>query len=346
MGHMNILPLNWIKFFHSASFQAETKQKLYKYITELSPNTTLSIEEVSRHIGVTNEIALDIINSLIKENLLSLQFSCPECKDDIIFDNNQIITCSNCDTEINVFTQPIATINTDASLVYSMRDRIDDASYETNAKLIDKVGKERGYLYYLLTDITDSQTVQKDNPDKYSLNLFQLWSDFWPEVMHISRKPSLQLYAKGDAVAWVFNDKDDLLNTISALAIYLCKNPITKVTVYASKIILPPNIKIAFMRSLDKKWDFNSPAVTDFYRKADFKPEIWKKIDNYVLKYCLFDCLSEIVIDSNLSFLRNGEVIDYFVEAKHQNNYKGKCLVGYCNEETMNTPKEPPNAQK
>ena len=341
---MNILPLSWIEFFHSAQFQTATMQKLFKYITERSPNTIISVEEVSSKIGVTNELAINIIDSLIKSNILSYKMLCPECHENIIFTNKQIIICDNCDTEINLFAEPIAIINTESSLVYLMKESIAEKSYETNAELIEKIGKERGYLYYLLTDIMDSQIKQRDNPDMYSLSLFQLWSDFWPEVMHISRKSSLQLYAKGDAVAWVFNDKEDLLKTINTLALYLCENPITKISIYASKIILPQNINIRFMRGLDKKWDLNSPSVTDFYRKTSYKPDIWKRTDEYVLKYCLFDCLAEITIDDIYYFLRNGEKADYSINGKHNYPYKGKCLAGFCNADTMRISKEPSHA--
>ncbi|MCL2721351.1 MAG: hypothetical protein FWD47_08445 [Treponema sp.] len=341
---MNTLPLNWIEFFHSAQFQTEIMQKLYKFITELSPNTTISTEEISSNIGVTNEIALNIINSLIKSNLLSSKLLCPECHENIYFSSKQIITCDNCDTEINIFVEPMAIINTDASLVHLMKESIDDKSYEVNAKLIEKIGKERGYLYYLLTDITDSQLKQNDNPDMYSLNLFQLWSDFWPEVMHISRKSSLQLYAKGDAVAWVFNEKEDLLKTINALTLYLCENPITNISVYASKILLPPNIKITLMRSLDKKWDLNTPSVTDFYRKTAFKPVIWERTNDYILKYCLFDCLEKNIIDNTYCFLKNGEKENYYIEGKHNYSYKGECFAGYCNANTMKILQKSPHA--
>lgn len=341
---MNILSLNWIKFFHSTQFQVETMQKLYKYVTELSPNTSISVEEISSNVGVTNEMALNIINSLIESNLFSLKLICPECHENITFSNIQIILCDNCNAEINIYTQPMAIINADASLVYMLKENMDEISYETNAKLIEKIGKERGFLYYLLTDIMDSQIRQEENPDQYSLNLFQLWSDFWPEVMHISRKSSLQLYAKGDAVAWVFNDKEDLLKTINALALYLCENPITKVSVYASKILLPPNIKITFMRSLDKKWDLNSPSVTDFYRRTNFKPKIWDKTNDYVLRYCILNYLEDFIIDNSYSFLNNGEKEDYCIDGKHEYNYIGKCFAGFCNKGIMNINKEPPHA--
>ena len=341
---MNILPLNWIKFFHNAQFPIETMQKLYEYITRLSPNTMLTVEEVSQNIKITNEMAVNMINSLMDSKLLSLNFLCPECNEKIAFTDKKIIVCTNCSAEVNAFELPMAIINKEASLVYLIKDKINDISYETNARLIDKIGKERGYLYYLLTDIKDSQIIQENNPDMYSLSLFQLWSDFWPEVMHISRKSSLQLYSKGDAVAWVFNDKEDLLKTIFALAHYLYENPITKISIYASKIILPPNIKITFMRSLDNKWDLNTPSVTDFYRKTDVKLSIWEKTTNYVLKYCLFDCLADDALNNSSKFFTNGEISDYFVKDKHNNIFKGKCFAGFCNSENINSTQEPPHA--
>jgi hypothetical protein len=162
--------------------------------------------------------------------------------------------------------------------------------------------------------------------------------------MRLSKKSSLQLYAKGDAVAWVFYDKEDMLKTINALALYLCIKPIQKISVYASKILLPPNIKITFMRSLDKKWDLNTPSVTEFYRKANFIPDIWKKTNDYILKYCLFDSLTEFTIDDSLDFWKNGEITDYCIEDKHNNIFKGKCFAGFCSVQAMNIQKEPPHA--
>ena len=332
---MSILQLNWIKFFHNSQFQYETMQLVYNYISGLSQNTYITIEDICRNTSSSSDKAIEIIKTLVESDLLTSYLICPECKNKIELIDEQIIHCEHCDTEINLFILPIARINEMASNVIYNKDIIDDNSYETNANILKNWGKENGYLYYLLTDIKSSQLQQDENPNQYSLNLIQLWSDFWPKVMHIFKKASLQLYAKGDAVAWVFIDKNDIFNTIKELAFYLYKNPITKISVYASKIELPKYLEIAFIRSLDKKWDLNTPSVTKLYRKAEYKPDVWKEIDNYILKYWFFD---EIACNNNelpVEFLKNGKFVSYNFIDKHNMQYSGNCYAGYFNEEMM-----------
>jgi len=341
---MNKLPLNWINFFRNTQLQPEAMQKIYYYISMLSAGTFITIEEITRQVSISNEKAIDIVLALKKSNLVTIDLKCPECNENIEIPKEFIIDCKYCENEINILTLPIAKINYEASLVSIFLNEIDEDSYETNARILERIGKEKGILYYLITDIKSSQIQQEDNPTTYSLILNQLWSEFWPQVIHIAKKASLPLLAKGDAVSWVFIDKEDMINTIKELGIYLCNNHLTRLSVYGSEIPIPSHLEILFMRSLDKKWDLNTPSITKLYRKAEYKKDIWESIDDYVLKFWLFDEIAEFVENSHYFFLKNGKIIEYDFNDKHNLPYKGKCFTGYVNAKIMNIDKEPPHA--
>jgi hypothetical protein len=338
------LPLNWINFFHNTQLQNEAMQKIFNYISMLSAGTFITIEEITRQASIPNMKAIETILSLEKSNLITINLKCPECNENIEILNELIIDCKYCENEINILTLPIARINYEASLVNIFLNEIDENCYETNARILERIGKEKGILYYLITDIKSSQIQQEDNPIAYSLILNQLWSEFWPQVMHIAKKASLPLLAKGDAVSWVFIDKEDMLNTIKELGLYLSNNHLTKLSVYGSEIPIPSHLEILFMRSLDKKWDLNTPTITKLYRKAEYKQDIWENIDDYVLKFWLFDEIAEFVENSHYCFLKNGKIIEYNFIDKHNFTYKGKCFTGYINAKIINIDKEPPHA--
>jgi len=310
----------------------------------LSAGTFITIEEITRQASISNDKAIEALLALEKSKLITIELKCPECNENIEMSNELLIDCKYCENEVNILTLHIAKINYEASLVSIFLNEIDDNSYETNARILEKTGKEKGVLYYLITDIKNSQLQQDDKPNSYSLILNQLWSDFWPQVMHIAKKASLPLLAKGDAVSWVFIDKEDMLNTIKELGLYLCNNHLTRLSVYGSDIPIPSHLGIPFMRSLDKKWDLNTPSITKLYRKANCKPDIWENIDDYVLKFWLFDEIAEFVAKSNYNFLENGKLIEYNSMDKHNSIYKGKCFAGYVNAKTMNFIKETPHA--
>jgi hypothetical protein len=342
---MSILKLNWIKYFHNTQISPEVMQKTFNFISELSPGIAVSIEDISINTSSSTDVAIMIIKSLVNLDLLTLSLKCPVCKEKITLVDELIISCAYCDTEINMFTLPMAIVNLEASLTYLLKNKIDDNSYETNAEILSRLSRENGILYYLITDIVDSQTQQKVEPNKYLIILDNLWEDLWPRVFHVVKKASLPLLARGDAVSWIFASMEDLLSTIEEIYLYLYTNPITKLSIYGSKLSIPNHIKAPFMRSLDKKWDLNTPSVTDLYRKTNFKPGIWEETDNYIIKYCLFDELAKEQINTDeFSFIKNSILIDYSVPSKHNNSYKGKCLAGYCNAEVINTRKEPPHA--
>jgi hypothetical protein len=319
-------------------------QNIYDYISMLSSGTFITIEEITRRASIPNMKAIETLLSLEKSNLVSIDLKCPECNEKIEIINDLIINCKYCENEINILTLPIAKINYEASLVNMFFNEIDDNSYETNARILQRTSKEIGVLYYLITDIKSSQLQQDDDPNSYSLILNQLWSDFWPQVLHIAKKASLPLLAKGDAVSWVFIDKEDMLNTIKELGIYLCNNPLTKLSVYGSEISIHKHINIPFMRSLDKKWDINAPSITKLYRKAEYKQDIWENIDDYVLKFWLYDDIAKYVANSNYHFLENAKLIEYNFNDKHNYPYKGICFTGYINAKVMNFNKEPSHA--
>jgi hypothetical protein len=266
--------------------------------------------------------------------------TCPNCGKNINFGDNLIMTCDSCEQEINISLLPIAKITREASLIELFREKYDDNSYEINAELVLKLGTANNRLYYLITDIEDSQTKQRTDPNQYSSVLSQLWSGLWYKVLHNTKKASLPLLANGDAVSWVFVDREDLLNAIREIVLFLNDNFITRMTVYAGDIFIPNTIKNPLMRSIDKKWDLNTPSVTDLYRKAEFKPAVWKISDEYLIKYCLFDALSEIVVDNKFDFLKNGILEKYSVEDKHHNIFKGNCFAGYCNKKSEKWRKE------
>ena len=341
---MNMLKLNWIKFFHNSHISAEIMQKVFNYISELSPGIFITVEEISCTTSTSSDESIVIIKSLIESNLLALDLRCPVCNEHINLSDELITNCSYCDTEINIYTIPIATINFEASLVYLLKSKIDDYSYETNAEILSKLGRENGTLYYLITDIVDSQTQQKVEPNKYLIILDQLWEDLWPRVFHIAKKASLPLLVRGDSVSWVFAEKEDFLNTIEEIYLFLYSNPLTKLSIFGSKLNIPSHIKSPFMRSLDKKWDLNTPSVTDLYRKTSFKPHIWDESNNYIMKYCLFDELTKEQINNDeYSFIKNCVLIDYEIPSKHDNIYTGKCLAGYCNTKPIEINQEPPH---
>lgn len=328
---MNMLKLNWIKFFHNSHTSVEIMQKLYNYISELSPGIYITIEDISSNTLTSSNDAIMIIKSLIESNLLILDLKCPVCNEHIELSDELLSNCIYCETEININTLPIAIVSLEASLVNILKNKINEKSYETNAELLSKLVKENGILYYLITDIVDSQILQKTEPNHYSMILEKLWIDLWPRILYIVKKVSLPLLARGDAVSWVFANKDDLLNAIEEIYNYLNLNPIAKLSIYGSELIIPNDIKNPFMRSLDMKWDLNTPSVTDLYRKSTFKPSIWEDSNSYVLKYCLFDELAKEHIDSDdFSFIKNCVLIDYKTSDKHDNIYTGKCLAGYC----------------
>jgi hypothetical protein len=305
-------------------------QNIFNCISSFSPGIYLAIEDCNKYLLTSSEISLNIIKSLDEAGLCTIDLICPSCGDSISIDNSLITICESCEQEINISMLPIAKITKEASLIDLFREKYDDNSYEVNAELVLKSGKENNRLYYLITDIEDSQTRQKTDPNQYSSVLAQLWSGPWQNVLHSTNKASLPLLARGDAVSWVFVDREDLLNSIREVALFLNDNPITRITVYAGDISIPCTIKNPLMRSIDKKWDLNTPSVTDLYRKAEFKPVIWKISGEYLIKYCLFDALSEIVTDNTFDFLKGGTLEKYSVDDKHNNHYEGNCFAGYC----------------
>ena len=340
---MNILTLNWIKFFRSVQFQPEIIQKTFEYISELSPNTFITIESISRHTLTTSNEAIKLLRILTEANLLKISSRCPECGKKINISTELIIECKYCETDINIVTLPVALINSEASLVHLFKDKIDDNRYETNASIVSSKIKGSEYLYYLITDIENSQTQQKLEPNKYLSVLDQLWTNLWPKVMRSTKKASLPLLSRGDSVSWIFTDKEDIFNCIEEIVVFLCKNQIAKLTIYGSDVCIASTIREPFMRSLDRKWDLNTPTITDLYRKTNFIPTVWKKSTDHVVKYCLFDGLTKIPDSNTFSFLRNGVINKYNVIDKHKNHYDGKCYAGYCNAKTIIN-QEPPHA--
>jgi len=328
---MITLPLNWIKFFHNAKFQYETMQKLFKYISVQSPGIYFSIEDISRQFSVNSNVSFEIINTLIEAGILILDSKCPECNNKIDITSEQIIECENCENEINIFTLPIAKINEGASLVDLFKDIIIDKNYELNASIVSSKIRENDYFYYLISDIESSQTQQREDPNNYLTILDKLWCDLWPNVMRSSRKASLPLLARGDAVSWIFSDKEDIYYAIEEIVLFLTKKQITKLTIYGGDVFTNNSIKEPFRRSIDRKWDLNTPSITDLYRKTNYIPKIWLKADDHVVKYCLFDGLSNIPQNNNFSFLKNGIEEKYDVTDKHKNHYEGICFAGYCN---------------
>jgi hypothetical protein len=327
---MSILTLNWIKFFHKAHFSYELMQNIFNCVSKFSPETHLAIEDCNKYLLTSSEVSLNIIKSLEEAGLCMINPICPYCGEIINIDNALIMTCESCEQEINISMLPIAKITKEASLIDLFKEKYDDAGYEINAELVLNLGTANKCLYYLITDIEDSQTRQEADPNQYSSILSQLWSGPWHKVLHGTRKASLPLLARGDAVSWVFVDWEDLLNAIREIVLFLNDNFITRITAYAGDISIPNAIKNPLMRSIDKKWDLNTPSVTDLYRKAEFKPPVWKVSDDYLLKYCLFDTLSEIVVDNTVDFFKNGVLEKYSVDDKHHNHYEGNCFVGCC----------------
>lgn len=327
---MSILTLNWIKFFHKSQFSYELMQNIFNCISNFSPETYLAIEDCNKYLLTPSEVSFKIIKSLEEAGLCMINPICPNCGESINMGNSLITTCGSCEQEINFSILPIAKITKEASLINLFKEKYDNDSYEINAELVLKLGIANNCLYYLITDIEDSQTRQKTDPNLYSSILSQLWSGLWYKVLHSTKKASLPLLANGDAVSWVFVDREDLLNAIREIVLFLNDNFITRMTVYAGDISMPFTIKNPLMRNIEKKWDLNTPSVTDLYRKAEFKPVIWKFSNDYLVKYCLFDALSEIAIDNIFDFLNNGSLEKYSVDDKHHNHYEGNCFAGHC----------------
>lgn len=327
---MNGLTQNWISFFHESTLPIELLYDSYRYLSSFTANNYFSIEELARQFSIDRSTVIALIKDLEKANICVQKLQCPYCNGTLDLIEGPIVNCKACGNDISVDTIDFAFIVDNASVKNFIQKKYEDEVYELNAEILSTKGKSSRKLFYLITDIEDSQTKQRTDPNAYSYVLNKLWTVVWPAVFRVSKRASLPLLARGDAVSIVFSDPEDMFCTVSGIGEILQSERITELTIYGSEIRIGEGEKIPFMRSIDKKWDLNTPSVTDLYRKASFKPKIWELAADYVIKYCFLDEIS--LITKNYDFFRSNinAIEDYNITDKHSNKYNGKAFCGYC----------------
>jgi len=316
---------NWINFFRNCDVSSDKLEQVYLFISQFTSSVSLKATDISLSIQLTDYELENILTKLEESGIIQINVICPFCKKNLIVNEYHILTCPDCDSEINIKELPSITLKKDVSQENYLKKRILEETYELNAKMLFSSGISEGYLYYIATDIENSQLIQKEQPDEYLKILDSLWHTVWADVFRQSYSAYLPVLARGDAVSIVYSSASDAINTIFRIAEQKVE---TKVSLFINKILFKKKDMSAFMRSLDGKWDLNLDAVTDLYRIShNVKPSTWLESNNYFVKFAILDDM----IEESLKYLTikyNEE--EYKFKDKHCNDYRGKLIAGVC----------------
>ncbi len=314
---------NWINFFRKCDVSSDKLEQVYLFLSQFTSSVLLKVSDISLSIQLTNFELKNILINLEESGIIQVNMVCPFCNNDLILNDYNIIVCPNCNSEINIKELLSITLKKDVTQENYLKKKIIEETYELNAKMLFSSGISEGYLYYIATDIENSQLIQKEKPDEYLKILDSLWHTVWTDVFRQSYSAYLPVLARGDAVSIVYSSASDAINTIFRIAEQKVE---TKISLFITKIIFKKKDMSAFMRSLDGKWDLNLDAVTDLYRIShNVKPATWSESNNYFVKYAIID---DMIEESTRYLTNNYHEEKYQFNDKHCNDYHGKLIAG------------------
>ena len=330
---------NWINYFRISSLENGNVEKLFSFLGEYTPGHLFTRNRITAIFENTEVDSNELFKSLIESKILDVdQRACPICheKFDVDF-TEHLITCSNCASEINIGELPLLRLLDNGK---NSGLKSSAAHYRNSAQLVIKNAMEKGYVYYLKTDIESSTALQSDaDPDLYNSLHGKLISNIWPRVYRVCEKGYLTVFSQGDAVYIILLSLEDAINSILTLGNLLHEIPKIKVSAFLGKIHIKGNIVEKFKTNILGTWDFNDYSVTYFHRITDglAKKDIWHKLEqenNYRIKFAFVDELTDEV-NSYINSWSTSEkkhpvcttVLDEEFPDKHEINYKSKYIA-------------------
>jgi Zn-finger nucleic acid-binding protein len=263
---------NWIQFFRNTQSDPQLLQDVFEYISSYTPGALLNFYDFKNKLNADDDNIWYILKRLADEQLIAFVLVCPHCDTNIALDSiiniQDIFECPYCHNVIPLKRENIFKVLEKGSYKSHILRKLEEETYELNAELLAKIGQSQHHLYYLLTDINKSEILQKSDNYEYNELLNFLWNKAWPNALRFSNKACLPLYARGDAVAILFADFNDLLRIIPKFIDEIKEKHLLKLKGYAQKINFSYDDRKNFVRSLDKRWDFNTSEITQLWRIA------------------------------------------------------------------------------
>ena len=321
---------NWIEFFRNgtiADVEIESLERVYNLLCSfyshsyVSPNAIYSIlnQDLAKYYRV--------VKALEEVGIIDFTPECPFCQTPTEMSAvlNRFMECPACGREYDL-------LDLDESILLLIEGKdvsiLSERSYELNALILSRQALHRNRLYYLLCDIENSEGQQKTDRIVYNSLIRRLWINYWPEALMECQRVYLPLMAKGDACIIAFLDLSDAVQVLEKLSIAL-KNETFRITAHLDEIPFDPDDATGFVRGLDNKWDFNSPAATLFHRRVSgIKPQTWSGCNTYSIKVCLLDGLaSKSASIKQIASSWNFQEESYSFNTKHEQQLNGKILA-------------------
>ncbi|TAL31568.1 MAG: hypothetical protein EPN93_17385 [Spirochaetes bacterium] len=322
---------NWIRFFHDSKDNPDNLYALFEYISHFNAGAFLTFNDVKNNIRGGDIPVASIIKSLISTGLLSEDSKCPDCGSsfDFPYENPipDVLECSHCHSDIPVKRISFLQVTDQASYKSLIVKKLEDESYELNAELLSQIGRSQEYLIFVISDIEGSELLQKSDNEIYNAHLGYLWQ-MWPRLFRFSSRVYLPILARGDAVSAVFSDMNDAISVILRIPEELKKRESLRLKIYVELIPFSAHDRKGFQRSLDRRWDLNTPAVTDTFRiSGGIKPKNWENAPPHCVKLVfLNNAMSSVKGDQRFS---NFIAEKYSFKSKHEViTYEGQFLAG------------------
>lgn len=329
---MKELAENWIKFFRESKCSTETLNNIFHFLQRYSSASFLSKKDFLSSV-TQNESELNLLlKELVLNKIVSINAKCPYCSSpmsaDSLFSTTSIIRCDFCQEEFSASS--IDCIEVLDNSIDKIKNRLYHEGYDIDAKAFIEKALERKEIFYLITDIEDSQNLQTSDEAKYNKYLRILQDKVWANAIRKSEKVKLLMNGRGDTIVYAFIDLEDSLNVLLALGQQLQKvEDELRLSAHILHIPFYPKDRTLIGLNIEQKWDFNSVGVTDAYRLSGIKPKEWKELpDNYRIKFAVIGKAYDLFKAKKLNTLSGKN--SHFKETIKKNGiqYEEDCLVG------------------
>lgn len=261
----------------------EILKKLGKLFESLPPKYHFTADELTAELKIPVFQSTDLIENLIKSQLIESHVICPVCGEKLKPDSKR---CGKCLHELCGETLYVVNSNPDRDR--DIHKKIGEAIYEQDAKIIRNFWEENGYITYLAMDLAGSKAKQKLSDQQYRDFIGICFTEIWPQTLDEEKIDRLFLGDVGDLIKIAFTTPEKAIQgVVSFLKLFYSHHYniakrfdifrdepsgnirfcaiATKLTVDGENI--PAK---AIRRNLLGRYDINSTEVTNLFRLSGY----------------------------------------------------------------------------